>query len=71
MFEFLYLGLRKTEGVSSQRFNDLFGVALNQRYGRAVDELIDEGYLSVESDHLKLTSQGIKLADSVFERLLV
>ena len=71
MFEFLYLGLRKTEGVSSQRFNELFGVALNQRYGKTVDELIDGGYLSVESDRLKLTSQGIKLADSVFERLLL
>jgi oxygen-independent coproporphyrinogen-3 oxidase len=68
-FEFFYLGLRRMEGVTRSRFCVLFGEEALQRYEPLLRELADEGFLVLEDDAIQLTTQGIALADSVFERL--
>ncbi len=68
-FEFFYLGLRLIRGVSTARFNSLFGMSVVERFGSVFDELIAEGFLDRNEEVVSLTSAGIRLSDSVFERL--
>jgi oxygen-independent coproporphyrinogen-3 oxidase len=67
-FEFFYLGLRRLDGVSSSRFEALFGKHPSARYGDVLRDLKSEGLLICQSDRIALTERGIALADSVAER---
>jgi oxygen-independent coproporphyrinogen-3 oxidase len=69
-FEFFYIGLRRTEGVSLSHFERLFGVSARSIYGTALQELAAEGFVRDDGDGISLTSSGIVLADSVYERFL-
>jgi oxygen-independent coproporphyrinogen-3 oxidase len=69
-FEFFYLGLRRTVGVSLGDFGRLFGVSARSIYGTALQELAAEGFVRDDGDGISLTSSGIALADSVYERFL-
>jgi oxygen-independent coproporphyrinogen-3 oxidase len=69
-FEFFYLGLRKVEGVSRKDFESNFGRPWDDTYGAILNELADEGFLSFSSSGVALTHEGIKLSDSVYERLV-
>jgi oxygen-independent coproporphyrinogen-3 oxidase len=69
-FEFFYLGLRRMVGVSSRDFEKFFRVAARSIYGDALRELSDEGFISDDGDRISLTTTGIALADSVYERFL-
>ncbi len=69
-FEFFYLGLRRVDGVSMNDFERLFGVSARTLYGRALQELAAEGFVRDDGDIISLTSSGIALADSVYERFL-
>jgi oxygen-independent coproporphyrinogen-3 oxidase len=62
--EFLFLGLRKTEGISIAKSEEL---GLN--ISGASRELIDEGYLEVEKGYLKFTRRGIMISNTVIVRL--
>ena len=62
--EFLFLGMRKTEGISIAKSEE-FGLNI---FG-ASRELIDEGYLEVEKGYLKLTRRGIMISNTVIVRL--
>jgi oxygen-independent coproporphyrinogen-3 oxidase len=69
-FEFFYLGLRRMEGVSLQDFERSFGLGARSLYGDALRELSGEGFIRDDGDRIILTSSGIALADSVYERFL-
>jgi oxygen-independent coproporphyrinogen-3 oxidase len=68
-FEFLYLGLRRMQGVSRHRYKQFFGMELPTRYEETLRELEREGCVTMRGDSIALTTQGIALSDSVFERL--
>lgn len=69
-FEFFYLGLRRMVGVSLAEFERLFGVSAASLYGDVLTELTAEGFIQVAGDIVTLTSTGIALADSVYERFI-
>jgi oxygen-independent coproporphyrinogen-3 oxidase len=69
-FEFFYLGLRRTEGVSLEDFEKRFGLSALAIYGDALQGLSDEGFIRVDGPRIALTRSGIALADSVYERFL-
>lgn len=71
MFEFFYLGLRRMVGVSLNEFERLFGDSAASPYRAVLRELSDEGFLRIENDWIHLTSAGIALADSVYERFVI
>ncbi len=54
-----------SRGVSQTRF----GHSWDLSYGEVLHELRDEGFLAISQEGASLTSEGIKLSDSVFERL--
>jgi oxygen-independent coproporphyrinogen-3 oxidase len=70
MFEFFYLGLRLSRGVSRRQFEELFEVSVAERFGLVLEKLIRGGFLEEVEDRLRLTEHGLKLSDSVFECLI-
>ena len=68
MEEFMFLGLRKTKGVSAETFRRLFGEELEEVYGEPVGRLIREGLLvrcRREDGELffRLTDRGIDVSN--------
>lgn len=66
--EFIFLGLRKTEGISLAKAEE-FGLNLPG----VCRELIEDAYLEINGDNLKLSRKGLVIANaiiiSLFERL--
>ena len=62
--EFLFLGLRKTNGISIGK-TKLFGIDIIS----ACKEMLEAGYFEVKDDSLRLTRKGIVLSNSVIVRL--
>lgn len=66
--EFIFLGLRKTEGINIKRLEELGLDVLD-----ACRELADEGYIEIEEGYLRLTRKGIVISNTIiatlFERL--
>ena len=63
--EFMFLGLRMTEGVSLQRFSARFGKPPVEMYPRIHDWMGGE-LLEEKQNHLRLTSKGLLVANSIF-----
>ena len=59
MEEFMYLGLRKVEGVSRTDFQNYFGKNVNDVYGKVLDKLEEEKLLEFSGDRIRLTHRGM------------
>jgi oxygen-independent coproporphyrinogen-3 oxidase len=78
--EFIFLGLRKMEGVNINKLPPFIPpLARGDRGGcdsllNACKELVDDGYLEIENGNLKLTRKGLVISNTIivklFERLL-
>ena len=62
--EFIFLGLRKTEGISLAKAKEL-GLDMPA----VCRELIEDGHLEVEGDYLRLTRKGLVVSNSVIVML--
>lgn len=69
--EFMFLGLRLTEGVSFDRFRTRFGRELYEVYGTQIAELINVGLLQADEKGIRLTRRGIDVSNVVFEKFLL
>jgi oxygen-independent coproporphyrinogen-3 oxidase len=65
MSEFMFLGLRRMEGVSFQDFQRRFGVSLSSVFGEPVRRHLQEGLLQERGDRLSLTERGIDISNFV------
>ncbi len=64
--EFMFMGLRMTEGVSATTFKKRFGVSLQSVYGKQIEILLKQNLLQQKQDHYFLTERGIDLSNTVF-----
>lgn len=71
MEEEFFLGLRKKDGVSKERFKNKFGRTTNQVYGGKIASLIEKGLLEEGPEFLQLTEQGLFVGNDVFEEFLL
>ncbi|MDA9470079.1 radical SAM family heme chaperone HemW [Enterococcus sp. 5H] len=71
MEEEFFLGLRKKDGVSKERFKNKFGRTTNQVYGEKISSLIEKGLLEEGPEFLQLTEQGLFVGNDVFEEFLL
>ena len=71
MEEFMFLGLRKMEGVSITEFEKLFGKDIEECYGEQIQSLIEQGLLEQKDGRLMLTRQGIDVSNYVFCEFLI
>ena len=73
--EFMFLGLRMTEGVTDQDFRQSFGLEIMDVYGETVKDLTKKGLLAVETENgrtrIALTSRGTDLSNIVLSEFLL
>lgn len=70
MEEFVFLGMRKMEGISLQEFKDSFGVDLLACYGKNIERMRKLELVEIEDGYLKLTKKGIDISNYVFAEIL-
>jgi oxygen-independent coproporphyrinogen-3 oxidase len=71
MGETLMLGLRLIEeGVARARFQERFGVELDQVYGATIEKLVAQGLLEPDAERIRLTPRGRLLGNRVFVEFL-
>lgn len=77
MEEFMFLGLRLTEGVDPTEFARLYGRSMDDIYGGVIEKNIREGLLyryqckKDEGDRLALTDLGLDLSNYVMGQFLL
>ncbi len=64
--DFMFLGLRKTEGVEDRAYHQLFGSSFFEDYAQEIDELIKRQLIVKRKDTIALTPSGLDLANQVF-----
>ncbi len=70
MSEFMFLGLRLSEGVNLRTFEREFGRPLQSVYGSATADLVRLGLLIQNENNLTLTLRGMLLSNRVFARFM-
>lgn len=68
--EFMFLGLRKTRGISESEFAETFGTDIRTVYGPVIDDNIAKGLLLEEDGRLFLSPRGTDLGNLVFASFL-
>ena len=68
MAEFMFLGLRMTQGVSITKFKNEFGVNILEKYRAVINEYKD--YIIIDNDRIRLTTEGIDISNRIFADML-
>lgn len=71
MEEFMFLGLRKMNGISKKEFSEYFGKSLEDIYGEPICKLESLKLLEQDDDRVWLTKRGIDVSNSVFVEFLL
>ncbi len=69
--EFMFLGLRMTDGVSVREFYDAFGFSMDDIYGDVIRKYIENGLLERGDDRIALTERGLDVSNVVMEEFLL
>lgn len=68
--EFIFLGLRMTEGISKKEFRRCFGKDINELFSSEITELKKLNLMAETNDRLRLTLSGIDVSNEVFIKFL-
>jgi oxygen-independent coproporphyrinogen III oxidase len=68
--EAMFMGLRKLDGVDLADLSTRYGVDLAKLYARQLNDLNERGLITHENNRVKLTDEGLLLANEVFEQFL-
>ena len=71
MEEFMFLGLRLSEGISKARFFESFKTDFDFIYGPKVHELEISGLVETEGDRVRLTKRGADVSNIVLAEFLL
>lgn len=63
--EFMFMGLRMTEGIAAEVFTSRFGSAPRSFYPR-IDSWLEGGLMEEKDGYLRLTQKGLLVANSIF-----
>jgi len=70
MEEEMFLGLRKTKGVSISHFYEKFGLNPLTLFEKELHDLMDKQWIEVKKDNIYLTKKGRFLGNEVFQAFL-
>lgn len=70
MEEFMFLGLRKTRGVSKKEFRRIFGREMDMVYEKALHKCLENGMLLEHKDRIFLSEEGTLLSNMVLAEFL-
>ena len=71
MEEFMFLGLRCTQGVQREEFLRNFGNTLESIYGKVLEKHMQTGLLESKDGWIRLTQAGLNVANQVFVDFLL
>ena len=71
MAEFMFLGLRMTEGVARTDFEQIFGCCIEQIYGDVLKKYESMGLLQEKNGRIFLSGAGIHVSNSVMADFLL
>jgi len=66
--EWIYLGLRQTDGISITRFNQKFNTDFYTLFGSLIADLTEKGFIKANENTCTLTLTGMRFCDSITER---
>ena len=64
--EFIFLGLRLTEGIDLEKYSERFGLKLEEKYQSEIAEATAAGLLEIRAGRLMLTRRGMLFSNEVF-----
>jgi oxygen-independent coproporphyrinogen-3 oxidase len=71
MEEFMFLGLRKTKGISKETFYNKFGLSIYEIYGNVLNKLEKQGLITTDDKRIWLTDYGIDISNRVLADFLL
>lgn len=69
--EFMYLGLRKNEGVQFIDFENRYGISMKKMYGETIEKLVEEGLIVEDEKGISLSRKGRFVGNEVFQQFLL
>lgn len=69
--EFIFMGLRMTEGTSAEEFYQRFNADLFDFYGEVIKKYIESGHLKFEKGRLSLTSKGFDISNYILSDFML
>ncbi len=69
--EEIFLGLRKSDGVSKQKFYEKYARTIDELYGPVLSDLSERSLLENDENSIRLTNTGLFLGNEVFEAFLI
>lgn len=70
MEEFMFLGLRKTDGITDSDFLKAFGRELTEIYGPQLNKLMEQGLIERKGERIRLTEYGTDVSNYVFSEFI-
>jgi len=70
VMEFVYLGLRQTDGLDTADFASRFNEAFSDRFEPEVSRLVREGLVEQSSGWIRATDRGMRFLEHVVDRIL-
>ena len=71
MEEFMFMGLRKINGIDENEFKKRFSMNINDVYGEILNKYIGEGLLIRESGSIFLSEKGIEISNVIMADFLL
>lgn len=71
MEEFMFLGLRMTEGVSKGDFYRQFGTGMEDVYGAVLQSMAEKKLLEIAAGQVRLTEKGVDVSNYVMAEFLL
>ena len=71
MGEFMFLGLRQIDGISSTEFLSRFGQSVQSVFANEIGQLLADGLIEQKDDKIRLTQRGLDIANVVFAEFLI
>jgi oxygen-independent coproporphyrinogen III oxidase len=68
--EFMFLGLRMSDGVKQENFHNEFGADLETVFGKELNQMHRQGLISIAGKRVRLTPRGMLLSNQVFSSFL-
>lgn len=71
MEEWMFLGLRRTEGVLEEEFRQRFHISPDRLYQKQLADLLEQGLIIRNEGRIRLSRRGLDFANLVFEAFLL
>ena len=68
--EFMFMGMRMSEGILENDFYSRFKTDIYDVYGRELKSLVHDGLVISENGRLYLSDRGIDVSNQIFEKFI-